>query len=144
MSRFQRNLVHAALVVFTAWPAIHLVLVKGYDVNPWKLAGWGMYSAPQLPSYVQITCLTPDNVGRYELGSLQPELEPALQEFLLARRHLGRLVGPDALARALLDYYPAIDGVEIAILEPVLNPRTGMIEEQSETHEFRRVQESSP
>ena len=138
MSRLKRNLVHAALVVFTAWPVIHLGLVKRYDVNPWKLAGWGMYSAPQLPSYVQITCLTPDSVGSYELRSLRADLEAELQKFLLLRRHLGRLVEPDEFARALLDYYPTIDGVDIAVLEPVLNPGTGMIEEQSATYEYRR------
>ena len=138
MSRLKQAVVHAALVALTVWPALHIGMVKLYDVNPWKLAGWGMYSAPQLPSYVQITCLTPDSVGSYELGSLQPELEPELQEFLLLRRHLGRLVEPDEFARALLDYYPAIDGVDIAVLEPVLNPRTGMIEEQSATYEYRR------
>ncbi len=138
MSKLKQTAVRAALVAFTVWPAAHIGLVKLYDVNPWKLAGWGMYSAPQLPSYVQITCLTPDSVGSYELGSLQPELEPELQEFLLLRRHLGRLVEPDEFARALLDYYPAIDGVDIAVVEPVLNPRTGMIEEQSATYEYRR------
>ncbi len=138
MNKLKQSVVHAALVALTVWPAVHIGLVKAYDVNPWKLAGWGMYSAPQLPSYVQITCLTPDRVGSYELGSLPPEIEPELQEFLLLRRHLGLLVEPDEFAAALLDYYPAIDGVDIAILEPVLNPRTGMIEEQSATYEYRR------
>ena len=138
MSKLKRTMVHAALVAFTMWPAVHVGLVESYDVNPWKLAGWGMYSAPQLPSYVQITCLTPDSVGSYELGSIRPELEPELWAFLLLRRHLGRLVEPDQFAQALLDYYPAVDGVNIAVLEPVLNPRTGMMEEQSATYEYRR------
>ena len=92
MSWLRHAAIRAALVAFTVWPAVHIGLVKAYGITPWKLAGWGMYSAPQLPSYVQITCLTPDSVGSYELGSIQPELEPALQEFLLLRRHLGRLV----------------------------------------------------
>jgi len=141
LSGLKQAAVRVALVALTVWPAVHIALVKRYDVNPWKLAGWGMYSAPQLPSYVQLTCLTPDSVGRYELGSLQPELEPKLQEFLLLRRHLGRLVEPDELARALLDYYPAIDGVDVTVVEPVLNPRSGMIEERSERYEYRRRSE---
>ena len=65
-------------------------------------------------------------------------MEPELQEFLRLRRHLGRLVEPDGFANALLDYYPAIVGVEIAVIEPALNPHTGMIEEQSATYEYRR------
>ena len=138
MSTSKRIAVYAFLVAFTLWPLVHIGLVKRYDVNPWKLAGWGMYSAPQLPSYMRIVCLTPDEVGRYELSSVRPALEPAFERFLLMRRDLGRLVEPDAFARALLDHYSAIDGVEIVVVEPFLDRRTGMIEERSETYEYRR------
>ena len=138
MSKLKRNAVIVLLAACTLWPAVHIGLVVGYDVNPWKLAGWGMYSAPQLPSYMRIVCLTPDEVGRYELNSVRPRLEPAFERFLLMRRHLGRLVEPDAFARTLLDHYSAIDGVEIVVVEPFLDRRTGMIEERSETYEYDR------
>lgn len=36
----------ALLAAFFAWPAVHLSLVAAADLNPWKLAGWGMYSVP--------------------------------------------------------------------------------------------------
>ena len=42
MSRLKQAVVHAALVALTVWPALHIGMVKLYDVNPWKLAGWGM------------------------------------------------------------------------------------------------------
>jgi hypothetical protein len=96
-------MVHAGLIVLTVWPVVHLGLVWRYDVNPWKLAGWGMYSAPQLPGEVQVFCLTPDVVGRYELRTIQPDLQPALRAFQRSRLGLGRLAGPDGFARALLD-----------------------------------------
>ena len=38
-------------VVMTIWPLAHIGLVFAYDVSPWKLAGWGMYSAPRMDSY---------------------------------------------------------------------------------------------
>mgnify|MGYP001616078877 CR=1 FL=1 len=41
------TVVAGALAALTLWPLVHLWLVARYDVSPWKLAGWGMYSAPR-------------------------------------------------------------------------------------------------
>ena len=138
MSKPKRIAVYALLVAFTLWPLVHIGLVKRYEVNPWKLAGWGMYSAPQLPAWVQLFALTPDSVGIYELQTVQAALQPAMDGFLRQRRGLGQLVEPDALARAMLDYYPAIDGVRIVVVQPYLDRNTGMIDERMETYEYRR------
>lgn len=120
------------------WPAVHIGLVARYDVNPWKLAGWGMYSAPQLLPYVRVSGLTPDEVGVYELRTIRPELQPARDEFLRARLGLGRLVRPDRFARTLLDHYTAVEGVIVEVVQPVLRPRTGIIEEESTRYEYLR------
>ena len=139
MSKSKRIFVYALLTVFTVWPLVHIGLVKRYDVNPWKLAGWGMYSAPQLPAWVQLFGLTSDSVGIYELQTVQPALQPAVDRFLRRRRGLGQLAEPDALARAMLEYYPAVDGVRIVVVQPFLDRETGMIDERMATYEYRRT-----
>jgi len=138
LSALRRSVVHAGLIVFALWPAVHIGLVKTWGVNPWKLAGWGMYSAPQIPAELRISCFTPDEVGVYPLRVLAPELEATRHAFLRARLGLGSLARPTGLARALLDHYPAIDGVSIEVAQPVLNPRTGVIAERTTTYEYRR------
>jgi len=138
LSGFKRIALYVGLLVFTIWPAAQIGLVKRYDVNAWKLAGWGMYSAPQFPGDVRVLCHTPDAVGTYELSTIQPELEPVLLDFLQHRLGLGRLAAPDEFARALLEFYPAIDGVSIDVLQPVLDRRTGMIVEETSTYSFPR------
>ena len=138
MNPLKRNIVQALLVVLALWPMLHIVLVERYDLNAWKLAGWGMYSAPQFPARVQLLCLTSDEVGRYELGTIRPALEPEFRRFLRLRHGLRGLVAPDALAEALLNYYSAIDGVEIIVVQPALDRQTGMIEESSTTYRYSR------
>jgi hypothetical protein len=138
LNRFKRRLVYLALVALAVWPALHIGLVLRYDVNAWKLAGWGMYSTPQLAAYVRVSGLTPDEIGVYELRSIRPALQPARDEFLERRRGLRKLVEPDGFAHALLEHYTALDGVIIEVVQPTLNPRTGMIEETSVTYEYRR------
>jgi hypothetical protein len=128
LSALKRSLVHAGLIVFALWPAVHIGLVKTWGVNPWKLAGWGMYSAPQIPPELRIHPLT----------VLTPDLEATRLEFLRARLGLGNLARPTRLARALLDRYPAIDGVSIEVVQPVLNRRTGIVAERTTTYEYRR------
>ena len=138
MSALKRSSVHAVLIAFALWPLAHIGLVKAWDVNPWKLGGWGMYSAPQIPADARIFCFTPDDVGIYPLRTLPPELEKAQYEFLQARLGLGRLAKPRELAQAILDRYPSIDGVSIEVVQPSLNPRTGIVDEKITTYEYRR------
>jgi hypothetical protein len=139
VSLSKRIAVYVFLVAFTVWPLVQIGLVKRFDVNPWKLAGWGMYSAPQLPAWVQLFALTSDSVGTYELQTVQPGLQPAVDEFVRRRRGLGQLAKPDALARTMLEYYPAIDGVRIVVVQPFLDRHTGMIDERIATYEYRRA-----
>jgi hypothetical protein len=138
LSPLKRNIVHSVLVVLALWPMLHIVMVERYDLNAWKFAGWGMYSAPQFPARVQLLCHTSDEVGLYELRTIQPAVEPEFRRFLRLRHGLRGLVEPDALARALLDHYSAIDGVDIVVVQPVLDRRTGMIEEKATTYRYRR------
>jgi hypothetical protein len=133
-----RVAVNVTLALLAAWPLVQIALVRAYDVNPWKLAGWGMYAAPQLDPIVHLECLTPDEVGRYELGTVLPDWEREFDDFVRRRRGLGRLVRPDALGLKLLELYPAILGVEITVERPWLNRRTGMIESRSTTYRYGR------
>ena len=134
----KKKIVYACLVLLTLWPAVHISLAKRYEMSPWKLAGWGMYAAPQLDPIVHLECLTPDEVGRYELGTVLPEWEREFEDFVRRRRGLGHLARPDALGLKLLQLYPAILGVEITVERPWLNRRTGMIESRSTTYRYGR------
>ena len=41
------------LLVFVAlWPFVHLGLVARYEINPWKLGGFAMYTTPVPPVQV--------------------------------------------------------------------------------------------
>ncbi len=42
----KRRVASLFLIAFALWPALHYGLVVQYGVDPWKLVGWAMYSAP--------------------------------------------------------------------------------------------------
>jgi hypothetical protein len=133
-----RVAVRVALILLALWPLAQMTLVGAFDVNPWKLAGWGMYAAPQLEPRVSIECITPDEAGRYELHTVSPDWRRELEKFVWRRRGLGRLARPDALGRKLLELYPTILGVEITVAQPVMDARTGMIVDRSMTYSYAR------
>lgn len=138
MNRIKRSVVLWGMLAVTLWPAVQIGLVKRYDVNPWKLAGWGMYAVPRLQGDVRILAQTPDEVGTYELSTIPEELDRPLLDFLYRRRGLGFLARPDDLAQALLDHYTAIDGVTILYVKPEVDAHTGMIVQQTTTYDYPR------
>ena len=139
MSRLRRTAVHLFLVGFTLWPALHIGLVLRYDLNPWKLAGWGMYSAPQWIPEVKLIGLTADEVGSYELRNPPLELQQPLDRFRRRRLALRRLARPDGLAAEVLDHYPAIRGVRVEVVQPVMDPATGIVERKTSVYEYGRT-----
>jgi hypothetical protein len=138
LSPRKRSIVHAWLIAFALWPAAHIGLVKGRGVNPWKLMGWGMYSAPQMPAELRISVIRPGGSQAPLSDALAEDLEPARYEFLRARLGLGTLARPTQLGRAILDRDPSLDGVTIDVDQPVVSRRSGFIEVHTTRYTFVR------
>jgi hypothetical protein len=134
----KRKLLHAGLILFALWPLVQIGLVLQFQVNPWKLAGWGMYSAPQFPAELRVEARVPGEAGAFELRTIPEAVQDEELRFLERRLGLGRLARPDSFGRALLDYYPAIDGVTIEVRQPTLDPVSGMVVESQACYEFPR------
>jgi hypothetical protein len=134
----KRTIVHGWLIGFALWPAVHIGLVKRWDVNPWKLMGWGMYAAPQMPAELRITGSLPDGSGFALADELTEELAAEQYDFLRTRLGLGDLARPERLARAILDRNAALDGVTIEVDQPKLSRRTGIIEVRTTRYTYRR------
>ena len=134
----KRRVLYAAWICLTLWPLVQISLVQRYDVNPWKFGGWGMYSAPQLTSYVRVLGRAGETGQDFPLPTLDPRLQPGLERFLRLRRGLRKLVRPDYLGRSILEHYPLPQVVTIVVVQPVLNPENGMIEESRTAYEYRR------
>ena len=127
----KRTIVHGWLIGFAVWPAVHIGLVKRWDVNPWKLMGWGMYAAPQMPAELRISGVRPD-------GSTVSLTDVDSYAFLRARLGLGTLARPERLARAILDRDAALDGVTIEVDQPKVSRRSGIIEVRTTRYTYRR------
>lgn len=99
-------LVGVLIGLYFLWPLVHQQLVRHYRTDPWKLAGWAMYSAPS--ARVRITVLGVDaDEQRVRIDPRKPaDLAAALEEFVSRRRTLGLFVEPEAIALRLLEIFP--------------------------------------
>ena len=97
-----------------------------------------MYSAPQFPAELRVEARVPGEAGAFELRTIPEAVRGEELRFLERRLGLGRLARPDDLGRALLDYYPAVDGVSIEVRQPALDPSSGMVEETRSGYDYAR------
>ena len=105
-ARTRRSLVGGLIILYFIWPLVQHQLVLRYRIDPWKLAGWAMYSAPS--ARVRISLVGVDDAGaRARISPASPAaLAETLEDFVLRRRTLGLFVEPEEVAQKLLALYP--------------------------------------
>jgi hypothetical protein len=123
------RLVHAALAAFTIWPLIQLVLVARFDVSPWKLCGWGMYSTPRLDTVEMEVYGRVAATGRVvQLFTPSAPLLDEAHRFLESYRWLRSLAPQASLVRTAFADHPAWDEVRLVLLRAGMDRSSGMIE----------------
>jgi hypothetical protein len=131
--------VATALAGLTIWPLVHLWLVARYDISPWKLAGWGMYSAPRSRSLGMEVFGRPRGGGGLDhLSQPTPDARALAGVYLERHRWLRKLVRPTALAETVAEARPDWDEVKIAVFEPALDRTSGMIVMRVLVHRYVR------
>ena len=131
-------MVRIGLLALAIWPAIQIGLVRAHGVNPWKLAGWGMYAAPQLIPDARLLVREEPGGPLRELDWIGSDHEERVTAFLRDRLALGRLASPDQLAVDLLDEDPHQHEIIFVVIQPVMDPRTGTLKDEVTSYEYFR------
>ena len=139
----KKRILYAALLAVTVWPIGQMGLVAHYDISAWRLAGWGMYSEPHSAPGLRVNFRDETGWHPVSRASLAPWLRE-LSEMRKRRKVLGRLATPDTVARQILTTAPGVDGVEIIFISPILDPRTEMVSERSDSYRYERPEDESP
>ena len=131
------KVVLAVLIAVTIWPLVQIGLVGRFDVSPWKLAGWGMYSAPA-PINVNMTVHYRERGLATErpMAMPGPEIQIAAQQFLERHRWLGTLETPRRFVDTIFEKHPEYDGVRVVIEVDKMNPDSGIIERKEREYRF--------
>jgi hypothetical protein len=121
------RLVHAALVALVVWPLVHLSLVWRFDLSPWKLAGWGMYTTPRFGMLGMEVYGRTGDAAWQQLVAPSAEVRSAATAFLEQHRWLRGLAATSVLADAVRTQHPEWTALRIAVSYPVLDRATGRV-----------------
>ena len=116
MSPAKIRIVAAMLTAFTVWPLVHYQLVRRYGLDPWKFAGWAMYTSPTYMPKVEIFELR-DGV-RVKIPLIGARLAAAAathERFRTEALRWGSLASTDALASQVRVGLATREPIEIVI-----------------------------
>jgi hypothetical protein len=122
------RIVSVALLAVALWPVVQMVLVRRYDVSPWKLAGWGMYATPRFGMVgMEVYGRSSSSGDWQQLVAPSPGVRDAATAFLEQHRWLRRLASSRELAGLVRAERPEWRQIRIAVSYPVLDPASGMV-----------------
>lgn len=125
--RTKTRIVHAALLALALWPLVHLALVARYDLSPWKLGGWGMYTTPRFGLLGMELYGSADGAAWQQMTAPSAEVRLAANAFLEQHRWLRRLAPTGALADAVRVQHPEWTSLRVAVSYPVLERASGHV-----------------
>lgn len=123
------------LLLLLAWGPLHFVLVRGADLNPWKLGGMAMYTTRIAPAFVQALDWAVE--GTPEISLTDDELR-MLHLWLWKASFLGRLARPDDLAGQILDARPTTHEMALRFETHVLRGDTSRMQRVEHWFIYRR------
>lgn len=134
----KKRLVRDLLVIAAIWPLAQFALTKAFDVSPWKLFGWAMYTGPQFATEAKVLEIRASTLIEIEREKLTPEIQGELVKFEHRRIALGRLARPNRIGEMALEAYPNLNGVMVLAFRRHLNRETARIEMKSDSYPYFR------
>ena len=80
-SQAKRAVAVAILLWVCLWPLAHRILVATWDVNPWKLGAFAMYTTPTPPVQVALFRKGSDGLVPIDERTLTPGVRAVLDRF---------------------------------------------------------------
>ncbi len=135
--RARRVGVLAVLALVALWPLAHRAIVARYDVNPWKLGGFAMYTTYRTWQ-VGLFDAKGKQLRPIDPRSLPVSARQAILDFRAQRSAIGTFARPTAMARAVFDARPDLDRMLVVVERFALDPETGRIAAEQRHHPFLR------
>jgi hypothetical protein len=136
----RRRFVIALLACVALWPVAHRALVARYGINPWKFAGWAMYTTPVVPELAVLFEPKGKELAVLDERTLPPPARDALERFRIQRTAYGDLARADDLARAVFTARGDLQWLLVATQRLRLDPRTARMTSRREQAIYERAE----
>ncbi len=133
-----RSVVALLLIAYAIWPLVHRQLVERVRINPWKLAGWAMYTTAAPRGAISAVGIDEDGRPRNLRLDTTPSLTRAREDYLGSRISLGLSSDPLPMAEALASAHPQFTAWHLIVEQVGLSPRAYIEPLHRSTYSFRR------
>ena len=139
MARGKRRFAGIALFVFAVWPLVQYSMTQRYQVDPWKFAGWAMYTVPKFQPRIEAFLLKNDRLEPVALGSTDfAAVGEALEGLIYETTYLGELADFDSLAREIRRAAGPEWPIEIVVSRYFIDPDTSVLTAGRKSHFYER------
>lgn len=139
MARGKRRFAGIALLVFAVWPLVQYSLTQRYQVDPWKFAGWAMYTVPKFEPRIEAFLLKNDRLEPVALGSTDfAAVGEALEEMVYETSYWGELADFDSLAREIRRAAGPESPIEIVVSRYFVDPNTAVLTANRQSYFYPR------
>lgn len=130
----KKRVLAGVLAILAVWPAVHHLLTRSLELDPWLLLGWSMYTAPDAPVEVRVAEVRGERIVPLELPS---DLREKARRYAIMRESLGALARPDRLARRVLARLGP-DGIVVGVRRFELDRETARIVTRDRIFRYER------
>ncbi len=130
----------AVLLLVALWPFAHRILVVRYDLNPWKLSGWAMYTTPAPPILLVLHTKHEKGVVPINQQRLAAPARETIVRFLVERHVLGKLRRPDDVAQSVFSVRNDLHSLVVIVEKMALDQETARMVSTKERYVYDRSQ----
>ncbi len=136
----KKRAVIAVLLLVALWPFAHRILVVRYDLNPWKLSGWAMYTTPAPPILLVLHTKQEKGVVPINQQMLAAPARETIVRFLVERHVLGKLRRPDDVAQSVFSVRNDLHSLVVVVEKMALDQETARMVSTKERYVYDRSQ----
>lgn len=135
----RRTVLLLVIALAGLWPFAHAAVVARYDVDPWKLGGWAMYTRPSPPLLVALFTKVGGGFQPIPESSLPRPALAELESFRRERHALGKLREPRKLGIRTLEGRSDLSSVIVVVQKARLDNDTATMHLDRVVFEYDRA-----
>lgn len=124
------------IVILGIWPLLHFTITKSRGLDPWKLAGFAMYTAPRLSTHLRLFGVEQGIPYGLPAERVSKDTLEIASDYLIRRRTLNPDLPPDEVADALFKDFPEYSKFQIEVVRMELDQTDGILKTEMRNYVY--------
>lgn len=132
----KRWVARVVIIILGVWPLCHFAITKSRGLEPWKLAGFAMYTVPRFSTQLRLFGVREGIPYALSGERISDETLETASRYLILRRTLNPELAPDEVARQLFRDFPEYSDLLIEVIRLELDLSDGMLKTRGKVYDY--------